>query len=99
MGARIKYFFNWNDDSWGEWTDYAPSGEEVSVSHTWMEPGIYQFRVYAEDEDGVFSGWSPSLIITATRSKDKTIFYTILTRILENNPNAFPILRYLLELL
>ncbi|UCD14649.1 MAG: PKD domain-containing protein [Thermoplasmatales archaeon] len=61
-GDLIKYCFDWGDETF-TWTDWLESGENVSVSHIWEEPGNYEIKVKARDKYGLDSEWSESLAL------------------------------------
>jgi len=53
----VKYYFEWGDGT-GSWTNFVNSGQSVSKSHSWSNPGTYNVKVKAQDEYGAESGWS-----------------------------------------
>jgi hypothetical protein len=63
---RISYLIDWGDGSTSGWTNWYPSGENVSAYHSWRYGNPY-VRVKAKDEYGAESEWSepyrPSNII------------------------------------
>lgn len=61
-GDKIKYGWDWGDNSNIEWTDYYDSNETVEITHSWAEKGTYQIRVKAVDINGYESEWSDRLI-------------------------------------
>ena len=63
-GDAVKYVFDWGDGT-TSWTglEYLDSGEESSVSHKWMQPGIYQIKAAAMDDKGSISDWSGALAV------------------------------------
>ncbi len=61
-GDLIKYCFDWGDGSI-TWTDWMNSGENISLSHIWENPGDYEIKVKARDEFGVDSYWSDSTML------------------------------------
>ena len=54
-GDNIRFRFDWGDNTSNTVTEYVSSGKELTVTHTWMEPGDYEIKVYAEDEGGSMS--------------------------------------------
>jgi hypothetical protein len=46
----IYYCLNWSDGTGEVCTGPFPSGQEVSASHTWSEPGTYQIKITAHDD-------------------------------------------------
>jgi len=57
-GDDISYQFDWGDGSISPWSDYASSGDTVSMSCTYLGKGIFAVRVHAQDEMEETSGWS-----------------------------------------
>ena len=55
-GDNIKYIVDWGDGSWEE-TSYYPSGENVTLKHTWDAQGTYTIRAKAIDVYGAESDW------------------------------------------
>jgi hypothetical protein len=67
----IRYGFDWNNDNIIDgWTPMHPSGESVSISHSWPfgSAGTYDVRVIAEDSLGEQSQFSPATQITIEKS-------------------------------
>jgi len=61
-GSMVQYGWDWDGDGTvDEWTSFYPSGEVVSVNHTWNERGKYEVRVKARNEYGLESKWSDPL--------------------------------------
>lgn len=58
----IKYFLDW-DNGDTEWTNFYPSGQEVTVKHTWDANADYEITCYAEDNQGKTSAVSESFLI------------------------------------
>ncbi len=54
---QITYIFDWGDGEMDQ-TDPMASGLSARLSHTWEEPGVYQVRIKAEDNNGDESAWS-----------------------------------------
>jgi hypothetical protein len=62
---EIRYGWDWNgDNTIDEWTDYYESGDAVTRTHRFLDPGTYYIKVIAEDEFGMQSGFSPTKSIT-----------------------------------
>jgi len=60
----IKYGWDWNgDNTVDEWTEYFESGVEINTNHTWNEPGIFNLKVIAEDDEGSQSNFSSFLTV------------------------------------
>jgi hypothetical protein len=50
-GDKVKYYFNWDDDSNSGWTEYKPSGTKVCKTHEYSSEGTYTITVYTQDID------------------------------------------------
>ncbi|UCB58446.1 MAG: PQQ-binding-like beta-propeller repeat protein, partial [Thermoplasmatales archaeon] len=55
---NIYYFIEWGDDTTSGWLGWYNSGEEITVSHTWSEPGTYNIKAKVKDYLDVESDWS-----------------------------------------
>ncbi len=96
-GDEISYMFDWDDGTMSDWLGPFASGQNMSGEHMWSEKGTYNIRVKAMDISGLESEWSDSLEITIPRSRATS--NTLLLRLFDLFPNAFPILRQLLRLI
>jgi hypothetical protein len=65
----IYYFFDWGDNTSGDWVGPYASGEMCEVCHTWMKKGTYQVIVKAKDVNGAESEWSQPLTVNMPKSK------------------------------
>jgi len=54
---NVQYFIKWGDGD-TESTGFYPSGEEVTVSHSWSSSGDYDIEARAKDDHGNEGGWS-----------------------------------------
>ena len=95
-GDDIYYWIDWGDGT--NITDNGPhvSGEEISLSHIWESKGIFTIKAWARDEHGFF-GKSSQFLLWIT--KDKAIQSRFIDLLFKHYPNAFPILRYLLQII
>jgi hypothetical protein len=93
-GDDVLYEINWGDGK-EDITSYYPSGEEVTVSHTWTSRGTYKIKARAVD---IFEESGAYKEISVTIPRDKTLNFNLLEWLLERFPNAFPIFRNLLKL-
>jgi hypothetical protein len=58
-GREISYGWDWDGDFVvDEWSDFFESNKTTNFSHTWNLEGIYNIRVMAKDEVGLYSDWS-----------------------------------------
>jgi hypothetical protein len=94
-GDQVSYYIKWGDTTTTPWTTYQPSGPPgYSGSHTWSSQGTYTIEAKAKDTYGAESGWTT---LTVSMPRNRAINMPFL-RFLENHPNLFPILRYILGL-
>ena len=63
-GNDVSYWFDWGDWTSSGWTEFVPSGTEVSVLYSWNEIGTYYVKVKAKDTAGIESEWSITTIVT-----------------------------------
>jgi len=63
-GDLVSYFFDWGDNTNSGWTNYAPSGNSITLSHIWYSKGIYNVIVKAKDENEIESDWSEPLSVS-----------------------------------
>jgi hypothetical protein len=86
----ISFYLDWGDGNEG-WTREYASCESTLYDHTWEGEGTYTIRVKAKDVLGEESDWK---YLKVTMPMDKqNIQNTFLTRLLEQFPRLFPILR------
>lgn len=93
---RIRFKFDWGDGK-TSYSNMVESGETASATHTWTWQGTYLIKVKAIDEYGEESPWSDPLSVTMPVNQH-TFSFPLLQRLLGRFPNAFPIVRYLLEI-
>jgi len=94
-GGQVYYWFDWGDDTNGEWIGPYESGEEASAKHIWDEKGSYQIKVKAKNTAEIQSEWSESLPISMP--KNRALFDNLLLNLLEKFLHGFPLLSSLLE--
>jgi len=68
-GDSIAYQFDWGDGNLSYWSSYAPSGNVISMSHSWSSEGIYKIKVKAKDKNNEESDWSEEDSITIIRTR------------------------------
>ncbi len=91
----VWYYIDWEDGDVEEWIGPYPSGKEVTVSHIWDDRGTYTIRAKARD---LFEGESDWTYLEVKMPVNQQLTYPLFHRFLDRFPNAFPILRHLLEL-
>ena len=93
-GDDISYYIDWGDGTTTGWIGPYGSGQEQIMGHTWEKKGTYIIQVKAKDNYSAESDWG-TLTVTMPFSYEPQ--FPFLTWLLERFPNAFPILRFLLE--
>jgi len=94
-GDNLYYFIDWGDQTNSSWIGPYPSGDIITQSHTWTKKGTYTIKAKAKDTNGNESGWG-QLSVTMPFSFNIP-FQSFWERFFEQFPNAFPILRHLIE--
>lgn len=57
-GDDVYYYIDWGEyQSVGEWIGPFASGEEVTLSHSWSDRGLYTIKAKAKDIYGLESDW------------------------------------------
>jgi hypothetical protein len=90
----VKYHITWGD-GYTDVSEFAASGDTVTVAHTYDNEGDFTITAYAEDAKGLM-GPEGTLQVKMPRNKDIQI--SLFLRFLQNHQNMFPILRQLLGL-
>ena len=63
-GDKVRYGWDWNGDSEvDEWTSLFYSGQALNTFHSFQLSRIYYVKVKAEDQNGIQSEFSPSLMV------------------------------------
>ena len=65
-GDQFLYFLNWGDGTTSGWLGPYSSGQTITATHTWSEPGAYNIRLKIKDAMGAESDWSEPFIIYIT---------------------------------
>ncbi len=68
-GDQIYCEWDWGDGNTSGWLGPYNSGETVSASHAWSEPGTYAIKVKLKDSYGVESEWSAPFTIVIVQLK------------------------------
>jgi len=89
----LSYYIDWGDGTTTNWTTPTPSGQSIVQSHTWEKRGTYTIKVKARDEHGRESDWGTLTIKMPYEPPRFPIIHWLLDRF----PNAFPLLRRLLD--
>jgi hypothetical protein len=92
---ELYYLFDWDDGTDSGWIGPYSSGSTASAKKTWTVKDDYEVKVIAKDVNGAESVWSDPLPVSIPRTRT---IYTQFIEFLEQYPNLFPILRYILGL-
>ena len=91
-GDDVYYYIEWEDGSDTGWIGSYPSGEEITLNHTWEEKGTYTIRARAKDTDNLWGAWGD---LEVTMPKNQQVSNMWFLRWLER----FPILQKILYVL
>jgi hypothetical protein len=99
-GDDVSYYIDWGDGTYTDWTDYQASGTSYSESHTWDEQGTYIIKARALDCGVAPSGGTPGGFASFHTfiPRNKQCISTLFLRFLQQHPNLFQILQYILGL-
>jgi outer membrane protein assembly factor BamB len=95
LGKNISYLVDWGDGTTTDWLGPYASGETLTLNHSWGSKGTYTIQARAKDTGNLWGPWG-TVQVTMPCSYDMP-FMNFLERVLDRFPNAFPILRYILE--
>jgi hypothetical protein len=93
-GDDVKFYINWGDGETEE-TGFTASSTPITASHTWAEKGDYTITANAQDSTGMNG---PEGTLSVSMPRNRAITNTFFLRFLQQFPNAFPMLRYILGL-
>ena len=60
----IYYYVDWGDETTTEWIGPYASGQQITITKTYTNPGIYEIKVKAKDSNEAHVGWSTPHEIT-----------------------------------
>ena len=63
---QMFILLEWGDGTQSDWIGPFASGQVITATHSWSEPGIYQLRIRAKDSVGAYSAWSEPFVIYIT---------------------------------
>ena len=95
LDKDVWYYISWGDGFVEDWIGPYPSGETVTVSHTWEFKGTYKVEARAKNSDNL---WGPYGILEVTMPLSyEPPHFRFFDWLLERFPHAFPVIRFLLE--
>jgi len=80
-GNDLLYYINWGDGKKEEWIGPFASGEEITVSHIWVNTGNFNVKVKVKDPFNVESDWAT---LKVTMPREKGLLFTLLYYILDS---------------
>ena len=89
-GYDLRYYISWGNGDW-EWTDYYPSGEDVTINHTYDREGNYSVAALAMNTNDNIGPWG-TLYISMPKNKSINDFNPWIMRLIQ----LFPLLKLLL---
>lgn len=92
---QLYYLFDWDDGTDSGWLGPYSSGSTASAKHAWTTKGDYEVKVKAMDINGEESVWSDPLPVSIPRTRN---IYSQFLEFLQQHPNLFPMIRYILGL-
>jgi len=96
-GDQVTYFIDWGDNTSEEWPGVYESGVTITVGHHFLYKGTYNIKVKARDSYGAESEWGYLQVkMPISTSYEEHPVLSMLERLFERHPGAFPILRQLL---
>jgi hypothetical protein len=90
----VYYWIEWGDGAQTEWIGPYPTGQHVTINHTFTKKGTYMIKAKAKDIHGVESAWA-TLEVSMPKNSAFT-FNFFFQQLFERFPHMFPILRHLL---
>ncbi len=93
----IYFKIEWGDGEIEDWIGPYKSDEEIILNHTWDEKNTYTIKAKAKD---IYDAESQEATLRVTIPKNKIFIFNfpLLNWLFERFPNAFPIIRYIVEL-
>jgi len=85
-GNQVKYTFDWGDESTST-TDLVDSGSNASMSHAWINAGVYQIKARATDSKGANSEWSEAKAVEIIKRYEWPLYYPDFTD--TGDPNSW----------
>jgi outer membrane protein assembly factor BamB len=93
LGKQIYYLIEWGDRTTTDWLGPYNSDESLTMEHSWSTKGTYIITARAKDTDNLWGPWG-NLSVTMPYEPPQ---FRFIEWLLERFPNAFPLLRYLIE--
>lgn len=95
-GDNIYYYIEWRDGEIEDWIGPYPSGEEITLNHTWFEKGTYVIRAKAKDIYGAESEWGT---LEVSMPVKQLSINQLFLRFIERFVERFPLLQQIFSLL
>ena len=92
-GGRVKLRMDWGDGVLSNWSEFVASNVSVSFSYSWQNVSSFNVRAMAQDEEGVNSNWSESLMVVVSQAvagnQSPTAVFVPPSRIIANQSVVF----------
>jgi len=85
--ADVYYYIDWNDGNKQEWIGPYPSGETISLKHTWENKGTYTLKIKAKDANGMEGNWAQVEIYIPQNKAIQNPYVYLINRLITNWPN------------
>ncbi|UCF12917.1 MAG: right-handed parallel beta-helix repeat-containing protein [Thermoplasmatales archaeon] len=95
-GDDVFYYIEWSDGNIEDWIGPYPSGEEITLNHTWNEKGTYIIRAKAKDISGAESEWGTLEVSLPVK---QLLINQLFTRFIEKFVERFPLLQQIISLI
>jgi C1A family cysteine protease len=90
----LKYYISWGDGTW-EWTEYYPSGEDVTVNHTYNKEGNFSVAALAMNTNNSIGPWG-MMDISMPKIKQHNNFNNLFERLFYRFPFMVKILNQII---
>jgi outer membrane protein assembly factor BamB len=65
-GNKLSIRFDWGNGDTSDWSLFNSSGDTITTSYTWLNPGTYSVKAQAKDVYDMTSKWSEGLPVIIT---------------------------------
>jgi hypothetical protein len=93
-GDNVSYYIDWYDGTFEFWTGWYPSGEKVTIEHTYSKFGKYIVRALAKD---IYGLKGPVGYLEISFQRNGQMINLLFLRFLERFTNILQIIRYVFK--
>ena len=96
LGRDVYYFIDWGDRSGTKWAGPYASGEEAMINHSWSYKRTFTIKAQAKDTENL---WGPisTFNIKISNPRSRVFNDSLFLRFLQQFPNAFQLIRYVVR--